>query len=50
MAPTSQCFVADNDYLASAADAVTDEPGRYPVDWNTFDGTDLVLLTEQRPR
>jgi hypothetical protein len=42
MQPTARCFVAQNDYLADAAQDISDEPGRYPVEFD-FDGCDLIL-------
>jgi hypothetical protein len=44
--PDGECFVASNDYLATAAEYIDRgklPPGRYPVTFSVEDETDLVL-------
>lgn len=52
--PGDRCFARDNNHLPSAADYLADRynlpPGRYEVDFEAEDETDLLLtLVEDRP-
>ncbi|WP_431881670.1 hypothetical protein [Micromonospora chalcea] len=49
MVPTEQCFLRDNDYLGVAAGDLELRPGRYLVDHDCGDGTELILLLVREP-
>ncbi|MEU1761202.1 hypothetical protein [Micromonospora sp. NPDC005652] len=44
MVPTEECFVRDNDDLGAVAGDLGLKPGRYAVDHDSGDGTELILF------
>lgn len=49
MIPTEECLVAVHDHLDDALDTYSPVPGRYPVDHDFGDGSELYLTIRDRP-
>ena len=47
MTATDRCFIATHDHLSEAGDDLPGEPGRYPVEADFGDGTELNLTLEK---